>query len=118
MSERNLISLAPGWALGSDRLQWILYGIGPSGRPYPVYFIATHKRTIERLIREEGIDLTPEGRKVIRHTGMDKDQTGGLTFGGSKRAVLRLPLCRVPDRQIPLFFPLNINRLKIEIAHT
>ncbi len=58
MSERNLISLAPGWALGADNRQWILYQVGADGRVWPIHFIATYKRIIERLVREEGIDLT------------------------------------------------------------
>ncbi len=65
MSERNLISLAPGWALGADNRQWILYQVGADRRVWPIHFIATHKRIVERLIREEGIDLTPEGRAAI-----------------------------------------------------
>ncbi len=65
MSERTLISLAPGWALGADSQQWILYQVSADGRVRPVHFIATHKRIIERLVREEGIDLTPEGRAAI-----------------------------------------------------
>ena len=55
--------IAPGWALGADDRQWILYQVGR--KPYPVHFIATHKRIIERLVREEGIALTREGRDVI-----------------------------------------------------
>ena len=62
MSERTLISLAQGWALGADSRQWILYQVSADGRVWPLHFIATHKQIIERLVREEGIDLSPEGR--------------------------------------------------------
>ena len=64
MSDRTLISLAPGWVLGADNRQWIMYQVS-AARVWPIHFIATHKRIIERLIREEGIDLTPEGRAAI-----------------------------------------------------
>jgi len=57
--------IGPGWALGSDNRQWILYQVSAEGRAWPRHFIATHKRIIERLIREEGINLTPEGRAAI-----------------------------------------------------
>ncbi len=64
MSDRTLTTLAPGWALGADNRQWILYQVS-AARVWPIHFIATHKQIIERLIREEGIDLSPGGRAAI-----------------------------------------------------
>ena len=79
MSERALISLAQGWALGADSRQWILYQVS-AACIWPIHFIATHQRIIERLIREEGIDLSPEGRAAIDalpdHFGKPRQRAG------------------------------------------
>ena len=75
-----MTSLAPGWALGADNRQWILYQVGANGRVWPMHFIATHKRIIERLVREEGIALSPEGRAAIDalpdHFGKSRHRAG------------------------------------------
>ena len=76
----TLISLAQGWALGADSRQWILYQVSADGRVWPLHFIATHKQIIERLVREEGIDLSPEGRAAIDalpdHFGKSRHRVG------------------------------------------
>jgi hypothetical protein len=65
MSERTVIALASGWALGANSKQWLLYRVSADGRVWPIHFIATHKRIIDRLVREEGIALTQHGRELI-----------------------------------------------------
>jgi len=60
-----LLLIAQGWSLGADSRQWILYQVSAEGRAWPIHFIATKKSIIQRLVREEGIDLSPEGRATI-----------------------------------------------------
>ncbi len=61
MRHKNLISLAPGWALGWDKLQWMLL----RGRKryaettwQPVAYIASEKHILLRCMAENG--CTPD----------------------------------------------------------
>jgi hypothetical protein len=50
--------------LAYDRLQWILQR--EQGNKWrAVHFIATKKAVLERIFREEGICLTPAGRRAV-----------------------------------------------------
>ena len=59
---RLLFEIAPGWAIGCDRLQWMLIRQRSAGFWYPVSFVATERRILERCIREKGVPMTHEGR--------------------------------------------------------
>ena len=58
------------WRLAFDDLQWVLQARrGKPGKKSSGYvgvsFIATEKRILLRVLREKGIDLTPEARARI-----------------------------------------------------
>ena len=68
MSDGILIELAPGWALGFDQQQWILYRVyfkRDTERLLPVSFIASTKAILLRVINETEINLTPEASEYI-----------------------------------------------------
>ncbi len=75
MNDRILIGLAPGWALGFDSLQWILFKADkegleaekstPADRWRGKAFIATTKAVLWRCIHENGIQPTPEAAEYI-----------------------------------------------------
>ena len=64
MSDRPLFDLAPGWRLAHDRLQWVLQRKQGS-KWRPLHFVATKKAVLERILREEGVMLTPESRRAV-----------------------------------------------------
>ena len=68
MNDRILIGLAPGWALGFDAGQWIIYRVyfkRDTARLVPVSFIATTKSVLWRCIHENGIQPNPKAAKYI-----------------------------------------------------
>ena len=68
MSDQLLIDLAPGWSLGFDNLQWIIYRVyfkRDTARLLPVSFIGSTKTVLRRVIQENGIQLTPEAVEYI-----------------------------------------------------
>lgn len=75
MSNQFLIDLAPGWALGFEKLQWVLFRADkrplegekslPGVRWRGVAFIATTKAVLRRCIHEYGIELTPEATAYL-----------------------------------------------------
>lgn len=68
MSDQFLIDLAPGWALGFDQKQWIIYRVyfkRDTARLLPVSFIGSTKAVLLRVINETGIKLTPEATEYI-----------------------------------------------------
>ena len=59
-----LFEIAPGWGIGCDSLQWMLMR-QRQGRVrgwYPIAFVATERRILERVIGERAVPVTPEGR--------------------------------------------------------
>ena len=68
MSDQFLIDLAPGWALGFDQKQWIIYRVyfkRDTARLLPVSFIASTRAVLRRCIQECEIELTPEAVEYI-----------------------------------------------------
>ncbi len=75
MTDRVFLYLASRWALGYDNLQWILLKAEkpaqgadlrhPSVRWRGVSFIASEKRTLVRVLREMGAQLTSHAKEVI-----------------------------------------------------
>jgi hypothetical protein len=71
MADRFLVEISEGWALGYDKLQWILLKREKSrrqgGKSYPTFrwravsFIASTKEVLLRVVAEKGIQPTPEG---------------------------------------------------------
>ena len=58
MSDKFLFGLAPGWALGYDRNQWILLRRRNSrtGRGWkPFRFVGSTKTVLQRVLNESGI---------------------------------------------------------------
>jgi hypothetical protein len=67
-SDRVFLHLSDGWALGYDPKQWmIMRGRKRLARRgwTSVSFIACTKRTLRRVIREKGIQLSPEATEYI-----------------------------------------------------
>ena len=68
MNDQFLIDLAPGWALGLDQKQWIIYRAyfkRDTARLLPVSFIGSTKATLRRCIHEFEIQLTPEASEYL-----------------------------------------------------
>ncbi len=64
-TDRVFLHLCDGWALGYDRLQWMLMKARNrrGQREWRlVSFIASEKRILERCIAENGVQPTPEAR--------------------------------------------------------
>jgi len=59
-----MLDLAPGWRLTSDALQWVIQRKQGS-KWRPLHFVATKKAVLRRILREEGICLTPEARRAV-----------------------------------------------------
>ena len=59
-----MLGLAPGWRLTSDDRQWILERMHGS-KWRALHFVATKKAVLERILREEGICLTPDARRAV-----------------------------------------------------
>ena len=75
MSDRIFLHLCPGWALGYNKLQWMIMKADkmppegvlslPTARFRAVSFIACYKRVLIRVLREKGITPTPEAAEYI-----------------------------------------------------
>jgi hypothetical protein len=66
--DRIFLHLCRGWALGSDRYQWIVLRAKKRGdQSYwdPVAFIATKKTVLLRILAEKGIKPTPEATAYL-----------------------------------------------------
>jgi len=66
--DRILFELAPGWALGADRNQWIVMRRRKRRDQHywhPVSFIGSTKTTLLRVLREKGIQPTPEAKIAL-----------------------------------------------------
>jgi hypothetical protein len=71
LADRFLFEISEGWALGHDKLQWILLKreksarqgkkSHPSFRWRAVSFIASTKQVLLRVVAEKGIQPTLEG---------------------------------------------------------
>ena len=71
MADRFLFEISEGWALGYDKLQWIILkreksrrqgeNSHPTLRWRAVSFIASTKEVLLRVVAEKGIQPTPEG---------------------------------------------------------
>lgn len=68
MTDRIFLHLCEDWALGADELQWIVMRRKKRGdQRYwnPEAFIATEKRILRRVLREKGIEPTPEAARYL-----------------------------------------------------
>ena len=68
MIDRIFLRLSEGWALGFDKLQWMVMRRRKRREErywQPVSFIASEKRILERVLREMGAEVTPKGRAGI-----------------------------------------------------
>ena len=68
MSDRIFLNLKPGWALGYDKLQWMLMKRRNSRTQTgwkPVSFIACFKHILIRVLREKDITPTPKAQWYI-----------------------------------------------------
>ena len=60
------LPLADGWALTADKNRWTLCRArGRTGKWQPIGFIGSHKRVLVRVMREEGVTLTPEAEAAV-----------------------------------------------------
>ena len=67
-SKRSRLHLAEGWALGWDKLQWMLLRARESHaetRWIPVSYVATRKAVLLRGMRENGLHADPEGLETL-----------------------------------------------------
>ena len=67
-SDRIFLRLNDGWALGYNPLQWMLMRARKRREQtywQPVAFIATEKRILRRVLREKGVEPTPEAAEYI-----------------------------------------------------
>lgn len=63
--DRQFLRLNDRWALAYDDLQWIVQR--RAGREWKAWsFIATEKRILERVLREDGVKPTPEAERALR----------------------------------------------------
>ena len=63
--DRFLFDLAPGWALGYDKNQWIVLrsrNLRTQRGWKAVSFIGCEKTTLLRVLREKGVELNPEAQ--------------------------------------------------------
>ena len=79
MPDRPLFDLAPGWRLARDNLQWVLQRKQGS-KWRALHFVATKKAVLRRILREEGVCLTPEARRAVdalpEHFGKPRQRAG------------------------------------------
>tara|TARA_R110000787_G_scaffold21236_5_gene62939 strand:+ start:1645 stop:1965 length:321 start_codon:yes stop_codon:yes gene_type:complete len=62
------LRLGVRWALSADNLQWILLKArNHKGRTkwQPVSYISTNKAVLRRVLREEGVELCPDGERAL-----------------------------------------------------
>ncbi len=67
-NDRILFELAPGWALGADRNQWIVMRRRKRRDQHywhPVSFIGSTKTTLLRVLREKGIHTSEKGQAAL-----------------------------------------------------
>ena len=65
-TEPIILRLSDDWALGYDRLQWmVMRWRGKSKGWRPVSFVASNKVVLRRVIAEKGITPTPEARSAL-----------------------------------------------------
>ena len=68
MTDRVFLHLCDGWALGYDPLQWMLMRARKRQEHtywQPVSYIASEKRILCRVLRETGVEPTPEAAEYI-----------------------------------------------------
>lgn len=67
-NDRILFELEPGWALGTDRNQWIVMRRRKRRDQYywnPVSFIGSTKTTLLRVLREKGVHTSEKGQSAL-----------------------------------------------------
>ena len=60
--------LGDGWALGADNLQWMVMQarVHKGGIKWqPVAFIGSTRRVLRRVLRELGVELSPDGEAAL-----------------------------------------------------
>jgi len=68
MSDRIFLSLSEGRALGFDSNQWILHRRANRKDEWywqPIRFVGSSKTILRRILREKGIQPTPEAQTKI-----------------------------------------------------
>ncbi len=68
MADRLFLNLSDGWALGYDRLQWIVLRRRKRRvQAYwqPVGYIASEKRILRRVLRENGVEPNPAAAEYL-----------------------------------------------------
>ena len=66
MNARHIIRLNDRWALSADNLQWIVEHYRPP-KWRAVAFIASNKAVLMRVLREKGVDITPNAKDALDH---------------------------------------------------
>ena len=66
-TDNIFVRLADRWSLSCDKNQWILMQRTGKDRWEARYFIASEKQVLERILREEGVTLTPEAEIALLH---------------------------------------------------
>ena len=100
MGDVRFLRLNGDWALAYDRLQWIVQRRrGKPGRAQwrPVSFVATNRRVLLRILRENGVEPTPEAQAAL--------ETLPETFRGFLTLFLEVPVPEqksVPERDLAL----------------
>lgn len=76
------VELSPGWSLGADALQWIVYRRRKRREEtywQPVSFVGSTKKELLRVLRERGVRLTPVAEVIL--AGMPEQFGDYLTKG-------------------------------------
>ena len=70
MTDRIFLRLSANWAVGYDRLQWIVMRAitdkskeGQSWRP--IAFVGSTRAVLMRVLEEKGAEVTPEARAAL-----------------------------------------------------
>jgi hypothetical protein len=67
-ADRVFLHLSDGWALGYDRVQWMIMRRWKNKEGFkwqPVSFIGSNKSILRRCLREDGAVITPEAEKAL-----------------------------------------------------
>ncbi|MDA1023660.1 MAG: hypothetical protein O2817_10015 [Proteobacteria bacterium] len=64
MIEELVLTLSPRWRIVADTLQWIIQR--KQGKKWrSIAFIASSKGVLNRVLREKGAEITPEGNAAL-----------------------------------------------------
>ncbi|MDP6781219.1 MAG: hypothetical protein QGH32_05640 [Alphaproteobacteria bacterium] len=64
--DRIFLRLSDKWALGYDRLQWIVMRWKGKAKGWrPISFVASNKEVLVRVLKDDGAELTPEAQAAL-----------------------------------------------------